>query len=231
MAEAVTTVNIPTPTPAEQQAAAQSEQSLILGKFKSQDELIESYKQLEQKLGQQKPAEQQQPAVKEPTQQQALELSKFAGEFSQTGNLSDDSRKALNTHGITNEVIDSYIKGQQALAQSQVHPILEQVGGQAEYAKMVNWAAANWSEEDRSAYNEDVNSGDPTRMSFAVKSLKSLFTEANGRPPQLLGGKSTSSTDQFRSWAEVNAAMANPKYHADPAYRNDVDRKVERSPL
>ena len=47
----------------------------------------------------------------------------------------------------------------------------------------------------------------------------------------LLTGKGAPSTDGnvFRSQAEVVAAMGDPRYDADPAYRQDVFEKLERS--
>ena len=43
-----------------------------------------------------------------------------------------------------------------------------------------------------------------------------------GKPPK-------SSGDTFRSQAEVIQAMSDPRYEKDPAYRQDLIEKLERS--
>jgi hypothetical protein len=46
----------------------------------------------------------------------------------------------------------------------------------------------------------------------------------------MLSGKAAAQTgDVFRSQAEVVAAMGDPRYDRDPAYRQDVFDKLDRS--
>ena len=45
----------------------------------------------------------------------------------------------------------------------------------------------------------------------------------------LTGKPAKSDGDQFRSQAEVVRAMSDPRYEKDPAYRQDVYDKLERS--
>ena len=45
----------------------------------------------------------------------------------------------------------------------------------------------------------------------------------------MLTGKAARTLDGFRSQAEVVAAMNDPRYDNDPAYRQDVYDKLERS--
>ena len=48
----------------------------------------------------------------------------------------------------------------------------------------------------------------------------------------MLSGKAAqTSGDVFRSQAEVVAAMGDPRYDRDPAYRNDIYEKLDRSDL
>ena len=43
------------------------------------------------------------------------------------------------------------------------------------------------------------------------------------------GTKAAQTVDGFRSQAEVVAAMSDPRYERDPAYRQDLYDKLERS--
>ena len=47
----------------------------------------------------------------------------------------------------------------------------------------------------------------------------------------MLTGRAARTTDAFRSQAEVVRAMGDPRYDNDPAYRQDVYDKLERSNL
>ena len=47
----------------------------------------------------------------------------------------------------------------------------------------------------------------------------------------LTGKPSKAEGDNFRSQAEVVRAMSDPRYESDPAYRQDIYDKLERSNL
>ena len=62
--------------------------------------------------------------------------------------------------------------------------------------------------------------------------MKSKYDEANGYEGRMLQGKpAQTSNDAFRSQAEVVKAMSDPRYDSDPAYRQDIYDKLERSNL
>ena len=77
-----------------------------------------------------------------------------------------------------------------------------------------------------------VGTGDKDACFFAINALNQRFTDAVGDEKPLLTGRGSRDTmDVFRSQAEVVAAMKDPKYDRDPAYRQDVFAKLERSQL
>ena len=55
---------------------------------------------------------------------------------------------------------------------------------------------------------------------------------ANGSSPNLMQGSTGGSgSGAFSSLAQMSEAMRDPKYHSDPAYREEVTRKLESSNL
>ena len=67
---------------------------------------------------------------------------------------------------------------------------------------------------------------------LAVAGLKAQFDEANGYEGRMLTGKAAkTSSDVFRSQPELVAAMSDPRYDMDPAYRQDVMEKLDRSDI
>ena len=79
------------------------------------------------------------------------------------------------------------------------------------------------------AFNSIVENGDATAIQIAVAGLKSEYETQEGYEGRMLQGKAARTTDAFRSQAEVVAAMGDPRYERDEAYRQDVYDKLERS--
>ena len=62
--------------------------------------------------------------------------------------------------------------------------------------------------------------------------MKSRYEAVNGYEGRRLTGKAAdTSGDVFRSQAQLVEAMSDPRYDRDPAYRQDVVAKLERSDI
>ena len=86
--------------------------------------------------------------------------------------------------------------------------------------------------EQLTAFNEVVNSGSVQAIQLAVSGLKAEYDNANGVEGRMVTGKApTNKGDTFRSQAELVSAMNDRRYDSDPAYRQDVIEKLERSDL
>ena len=76
----------------------------------------------------------------------------------------------------------------------------------------------------------ESNNLDDTK--YAIKSLNAQYLLANGSSPNLLQGSTGgSSAEAFTSLAQMSEAMKDPKYQTDPAFREEVTRKLESSNL
>jgi hypothetical protein len=65
---------------------------------------------------------------------------------------------------------------------------------------------------------------------MAVEWLMSKREAIEGVEPTLITGKArAASKDEFRSTAEVVAAMKDERYGKDPAYTKDIEQKLARS--
>jgi len=116
------------------------------------------------------------------------------------------------------------------LTESQVASIRSAVGGEQEYNNIVGWAADNLPQADVDSFDELVSSGNVGAIKLAVAGMKAQYENANGYEGKMLSGKPpTTSKDVFRSQQEVVAAMSDPRYDRDPAYRQDLIEKLDRS--
>ena len=94
----------------------------------------------------------------------------------------------------------------------------------------MQWATDNLTENEVNMYDAVMDQGNPLAAFFAVQALKYRYDDAKGVDGTMLTGKAASNTGElFRSQAEVVRAMNDPRYETDPAYRQDIYDKLERS--
>lgn len=215
-------------------------EKLWAGKFKSQEELEAAYLELQRKLGervQDKPEESQDKGDAHNDEPRFIvagkDFTKYAKVFAQYGRLDDAHYEELEKEGVPREVVDAYIAGvtsSKGAAKEVVDAIKASVGGEESFQRLANWARENLPKEEIIAYNKAIDTGDPDIMRMAVERLKARYDAVYGKAPKLVAGTPTNpSGDVFRSTAEVVAAMRDPRYSKDPAYRADVEAKLARS--
>jgi len=208
-------------------------------KFKSPEDLAKAYSELQSKMGSQSNQQQAaQPAADQTTTQQAdaalsqqgLNMSSFTNEFDTTGELSEASYAKLASAGFDKNIVDNYIEGQRARASLYEVSLKDSVGGNQAYGDMVEWAKAAMTPAEIDAFNMSVSSSNPEAAKLAVAGLKSRYESANGKEPRLLQGNSSGGQgDAFQSRAEMTAAMKDPRYKTDTAYRQSVINRLGRS--
>jgi hypothetical protein len=237
MVAKVDAANAPPPAEGTEGTPPEDRPQWLPEKFKSPEDMAKAYAELESKLGQ-KPAETPptEPQAEPQEAQQALaekglDLQDFSAEFAQKGELSTESYEKLEKAGFDRKLVDQYIEGQRALAAQYETSIMGEVGGTEKYTEMVTWAKANMTPAEIDAFNTAVSSGNKEQAKLAVLGLNTKYLQSVGSDPQrLIGGRNVAeSSDTFESMAQVTAAMKDPKYKSDPAYRAKVQSKLARS--
>ena len=118
------------------------------------------------------------------------------------------------------------------LSDAEVNAVKNYVGGEAAYDNLVDWAGQNLEPSSVEAFDSIVNTGSLEAIKLAVSGIKAQMDEANGYEGRMLSGKSPkTSGDVFRSQQQVVDAMSDPRYDTDPAYRQDIIEKLDRSDL
>jgi len=243
MMDLVDKANAPLPVEGAEGTPPEDRPQWLPEKFKTAEEMAKAYSELESKLGAPKaPAETPATPVADPAAAteadvekalapKGLVLQDFNAEFAKNGELSTDSYEKLAAAGYDKALVDQFIEGQKARTVQFESQVMAEVGGSDAYGDMVTWAKANLTPAEIDAYNTQIGSGKPENAKLAAMGLKAQFDKANGSDPQrLLGGQaSASSADVFESMAQVTAAMKDPLYKNDPAYRAKVQAKLGRS--
>ena len=133
--------------------------------------------------------------------------------------------------GFSEAMVDSWIEGQNAITAQVTAEVHEYAGGGEAYAQMVQWAADSLPESEVEAYNATMESGNTDLIKFAVQGLHARY-RSEAEPTLMQGGTGTvSSGGKFESTAELTAAMSDPRYAKDPAYRQSVADKLAKSSL
>lgn len=157
-------------------------------------------------------------------------VAEFEQEFAEKGELSAESYAKLEKLGFGKDIVDSYIEGQKARVAAWEAKAHSAVGGKEKFEQMTAWASTGLSPAEIDAFNDAMVSGNEAQMMLAIQGVQAKFSAANGTQPALLGGsKGTDQVAGFRSQAEMTAAMSDPRYKKDPAYRADVEKRVGAS--
>jgi hypothetical protein len=211
------------------------EQELILGKFKSQEDLAQAYENLEKKIGQQQQTSKEEGQQEEeaPVQQGNVSnaIQEASDAYLEKGELSEANYKALEESGIPRDFVDAYVRGQEATIESEMAEIRSTVGGQDNYNQMIEWASANLPEEDINSYDDIVSTGTPEAAKMAAKGMYARYmSETGGESMNIAkGGTSGAAIQPFNSNAQVVEAINDRRYEMDPAYRAEVERRISVS--
>jgi hypothetical protein len=203
----------------------------LAGKYKNTEELEAAYLELQKKLGSQE----------ENVQEESEEVSEtdWLGEayrsIQESGELSEELSKQIsemNGMDVFKAMQNTSNQSQtRDLTEGEVSSVYQAVGGEEAYTNMISWAQSNLSEAEVGAFDSIIESGDMNQINLAIQGLNSRYTDAVGQDGNLIQGKAASSQNTFRSQAELIQAMNDPRYDNDPAYRQDVIDKLDRSEL
>ena len=231
------------------------QEGLLAGKYKNAEDLEAAYLSLQKKLGRNDEEEYEEYEDGEGYEEEEgsdEEVSDFAPAINLINEASDEyyandgalseetiSRfSEMSSQDLVNAYMEMYEAGQVNTAQvaemsdAQVNSVMNAAGGEANYNTVVEWAASNLSDRQIDAFDSVVDSGNPAAIGIAFQGLQSAYQEANGYEGRMLQGRAPSSAgDVFRSQAELVAAMGDPRYDTDPAYRADVVDKLNNSDL
>ena len=235
------------------------ENGLIAGKFKTAADMVNSYKELEGKLGAIDQTAEEETQTEETQTEESNEnfdaaevygdgLASVLEEvgidpqvisktFEETGSITEDDYKKLGEAGFSKGVIDTYLNGigresnpAEDIKESQLNDILSVTGGEEGYSKLRDWTQKNMPDETLKAFDKILDTQDPTMIKVAVQGFAAQMREAEGYEPQLINGRTAASnTNTFKTQAELTKAMSDPRYGKDQDYTLSVYKRLEDS--
>ena len=222
------------------------QEQLLAGKYKDAEELEKAYIELQKKLGSDEDKGEETEASQEETEPEELSpatqlIVDASTEFNEKGELAPETLskfESMSSQDLVSAYMDMQSKASEAepqqevadLSDADVNAIKNSAGGEQQYANILGWASQNLPKSTVDAFDALCDSGNAQAIQLAVNGLKAQYENANGYEGRMLSGKpAKTSGDSFRSQAEVVEAMNDPRYDKDPAYRQDILEKLERS--
>ena len=228
---------------------AKEQGELLAGKYKNAEDLEKAYVELQKKLGDKEEPEAAKDeevtdTKEEPTDKsEAYSLIESANdEYYQNGEtLSPETLEKFKGMS-SQDLVEGYMQMVKDNPQTnqpeidvttaEINKIQNSVGGETQYNNLVSWAGQNLPENEIKAFDDLVGTGNAAAIQLGVDALKSRYEAVNGYEGRRLTGKAAdTSGDVFRSQAQLVEAMSDPRYDRDPAYRQDVVAKLERSDI
>ena len=179
------------------------EENLILGKYQSQADLIDAYKNLQR------------------------ENERLRSDDDEDDD-EDDGPEGYDRDDEDDDDDDDDDNQLTAEDASRIRSsIFDQVGGQERYQALMGWASQNMDAARTQSFNDALESGNEGSILSQLKGIQYDHMMATGYEPKLTGGRAPSNEIRgYASEAQVIRAMQDPRYGSDPAYVKEVEQRI-----
>ena len=237
------------------EAMVEEQEQLLAGKYKDAQELEKAYVELQKKLGDKGSGDSSEAGDTEDSYEDESEegyedeeetdvdtsQDGFLDQLWEEANSDDYSKETLEELSKMDaaDIADMHLRYRQQveentpeITEQQVTELKGVAGGEERYGDMLQWAKDTLNPQEIQMFDTVMERGDPLAAFFAVRSLAYRYEDALGRDGQMITGTAPRGDgSQFGSQAEVVEAMSDPRYDRDPAFRQKVMKKLERSDI
>ena len=237
------------------EAMIEAQDELLAGKYKDAQELEKAYVELQKKLGDKgsgdsteaRDSEDSEEVESKEDQQDEddADVDTSQDGFLDTlweeaqGEYSEETLEKISKMDAV-DIADMHLRYRQKVEESLPPEITEQqvtelknvAGGEAKYTEMLQWAKDSLNPQEVQMFDTVMERGDPLAAFFAIRSLSYRYLDSQGRDGTMITGTAPRGDgSQFTSQAEVVEAMSDPRYDRDPAFRQKIMKKLERSDI
>ena len=224
---------------------AEQQEQMLAGKFKTAEDLEQGYIELQKKLGESKEETTAEPEEKpEAKEEEKEEDTRVDTSFLETlweeAKETEFKQETLDklSKMEAKDIAQMYLQEkseapeptQSEFTEANVKDLKDVAGGEKQYDQMMQWAQGNLQKGEIEMFDAIMDRGDPLSAFFAVQALAYRYSDVQGKDGEMLTGKAAKSEgDTFKSQAQVVKAMSDDRYEKDPAYRQAIYDKLERS--
>ena len=161
------------------------------------------------------------PVAQDPVMSEGSLMDLYAE--SQGDGISDDRFAQLESRGIDRATVELAIDGINARRELARGQVFEAVGGQEVVDQAFAWAQSNMTEAQVNSINADLATASVDTQAAIIRGL----VQQSGATSYAAGsGSQNPGTVPFASKAQFQEAIADPRYKTDPAYREEVARRL-----
>lgn len=156
-------------------------------------------------------------------------MEKARTEWSEGQAVSDETVAELEAAGIPKEIFGIYLKGLEAITTQTMGEIHTFTDGKDNYDAMATWAAQKLSDAELDAYNAALDN--PQLRENAVRGLYARYAQARPSEGNLItpAGTPSQAGDVYTDRSQLIADQKDARYQTDPAFRQGVMDKLQRS--
>lgn len=155
-----------------------------------------------------------------------LDPDALQGQLDTNGKLDDESFEALVKAGIPKQLVEAFVDSYTFATNARIQEQLAAAGGQEQFDSLKAWAEGNLTQAERDEFNQAMQS---PYWKYALDDMKARHAKSKplGNERPLINGNGVpQGSVGYRSKSEMKRDMADPRYKTDPAFRNEVMRKV-----
>ena len=221
------------------------QENKLAGKYETAQELEKAYTELEKKLGEKsepvsEEAESENETEEEVSDDYEPNLLDALWEEGTNNSLSKETFEELKNMDpveLAKMAMQQRSRMQGApqsrdFSDQDVNAIQGLVGGEENYNNMLGWAQQNIPAQEIELFDSVMDQGNRLAAYFAVKAMALSYQDGVGKEGRMVTGKAPRSTgDVFKSQQEMVEAMSDDRYNDDPAYRDAIMEKLQRSDI
>lgn len=168
----------------------------------------------------------------------ADDITAIKAEYASKGELSEASYAKLAEAGYTKRFVDSFVRGQEALAEQYAAGVVRYAGGAEQFNRILSHLESN-DPSTREALEAAIVRKDIATTKALLNLAGKTLGKAVGVKPQRtittqakpVVAPKTPQTEAFSSKADMIKAMSDPRYLRDAKYTMEVRAKVAASSL
>lgn len=168
----------------------------------------------------------------------ADDITSIKAEYASKGELSEASYAKLAEAGYTKRFVDSFIRGQEAMAEQYAAGVVRYAGGAEQFNRILSHLEAN-DKSTREALESAIVRKDLATTKAILNLAGRNMGKAKGVPPartittqgKPVVAKQTVAAEGYASKADMVKAMSDPRYLRDDAYTKQVRAMVAVSKL
>ena len=242
---------------AQQNATEEPKDEKILGKFNSQEDLANAYKELEKKLHEpsenkvqaddaetprlpsdevSESSDEEESAVDEseqsdtPSNEEGEGIAEAYKALQETGEITEEVYEKFEKAGVPKELVDHV---QELEDYKQANEMKSVTADVEDYSALQKWAGDNLSESEIDIFDGIIENGTLDEMKFAVNNLNArMVGNTAPRQSRLIKADAIAQAEGgYESQAQMLHDMADPRYKLDSAFREAVARKASKSKI